>query len=375
MATLNLKDFSTLVSDQVTAIQGRAAALVDFTVGSLMLAITQSNASVAQWLQQLILNLLATTRAATCSGADLDSWMADFGFTRLSAVQASGQVAFARFTPGNAALIPLGAIVATMDGSQQYNVIADSNNPAFNATLRGYLLPAGTAALTVPVLASTAGAAGNALAGTVGVIVGSIAGVDTVSNAAAFANGQDPETDAAFRARFVQWVSSLSKATKSAIGYALASMQQGVTYTLTENQDYNGNTLYGFFYAVVDDGSGNPPASFLSAAASAIDAVRPFTSRFAVFPPQVVGANVALALTTDPSGNHNDVVQQVSAALQKYIAGLKLGQLLPYTQLVALAYGASPLVTNVSGVLLNGASADLAANQKQVIRPGTITVN
>ncbi|MBV8049007.1 MAG: baseplate J/gp47 family protein [Paludibacterium sp.] len=375
MATLNLKDFSTLVSDQVTAIQGRAAALVDFTVGSLMLAITQANAGVAQWLQQLILNLLATTRAATCSGADLDSWMADFGFTRLSAVQASGQVTFARFTPGNAALIPLGAIVATMDGSQQYNVIADSNNPAFNATLNGYLLPAGTASLTVPVLASTAGAAGNALAGTVGIIVGSIAGVDTVSNAAAFANGQDPETDAAFRARFVQWVSSLSKATKSAIGYALASMQQGVTYTLTENQDYNGNTLYGFFYAVVDDGSGNPPSSFLSAAASAIDAVRPFTSRFAVFPPQVVSANVVMTLTTDPSGNHNDVVQQVSAALQTTIAGLKLGQLLPYTQLAALAYGASPLVTNVSAVTLNGATADLAATPKQVIRPGTITVN
>ncbi|PRP68690.1 baseplate protein [Chromobacterium amazonense] len=371
---LNIKDFATLVRDQVTAITGRAAGLVDFTIGSLMLAVVESNASALQWVQQLILNLLATTRAATCAASDLDSWMADFNFYRLSASQATGMVTLSRFTATQPALILIGQLVASADGSQQFAVTVDTTNSLYNATLGGYLVPAGTISATVPVKANIAGAAGNALAGTVTMIVGSISGIDTVTNAAAFANGMDAEQDDAFRARFVLWVQSLSKGTKAAIGFALASMQQGVSYTLTENQDINGNFTPGFFYAVVDDGSGNPSSTFLASAANAIEAVRAFTSRFAVFPPQLVQANVTMQLVTDPSGNHATIVNMVNAALQTYIASLKLGQLLPYSQLAAVAYGASPLVLNVTNIQLNGGTADLAATQRQVIRPGTIAV-
>lgn len=374
MASLNIKDFTTLVRDQVTAIQGRAAGLVDFTIGSLLRAITESNASVLQWLQQLIVTLLATTRASTSSGTDLDSWMADFGFLRLSASFATGSVTYSRFTPTNSALIPIGSLVGSTDGSQQYSVTVDTANPLYNATLGGYLVPAGTATATVPVIASTAGAAGNALVGTVTVIVGSISGIDTVTNTAVFTNGVDPESDSAFRARFILWVQSLSKGTKAAIGYALASMQQGVTYTLTENQDYAGGLNYGYFYAVVDDGSGAPSSTFLTSAANAVEAVRPFTSRYGIFGPVLVTANVSMTITTDASVTHSVVVAQVIAALQAYISSLSLGQILPYTQLAAVAYAVSPAITNVSAVLLNGSTADLAATNKQVIRPGTITV-
>jgi uncharacterized phage protein gp47/JayE len=374
MASLNIKDFTTLVRDQVTAIQGRAAGLVDFTIGSLLRAISESNASVLQWLQQLIVTLLATTRASTSSGTDLDTWMADFGFLRLSASFATGSVTYSRFTPTNSALIPIGSLVGSTDGSQQYSVTIDTANPLYNATLGGYLVPAGTATATVPVIASTAGAAGNALIGTVTIIVGSISGIDTVTNTTVFVNGVDPESDSAFRARFILWVQSLSKGTKAAIGYALASMQQGVTYTLTENQDYAGGLNYGYFYAVVDDGSGAPSGAFLTSAANAVEAVRPFTSRFGIFGPVLVTANVGMTITTDASVSHAVVVAQVISAIQVYISSLSLGQILPYTQLASIAYAVSPAITNVSAILLNGSTADLAATNKQVIRPGTITV-
>lgn len=374
MASLNIKDFTTLVRDQVTAIQGRAAGLVDFTIGSLLRAITESNASVLQWLQQLIVTLLATTRASTSSGTDLDTWMADFGFLRLSASFATGTVTYSRFTPTNSALIPTGSLVGSTDGSQQFSVTIDTANPLYNAMLGGYLIPAGTATATVPVIASTAGAAGNALVGTVTVIVGSISGVDTVTNTGVFSNGVDPETDSRFRARFILWVQSLSKGTKAAIGYALASMQQGVTYTLTENQNYDGSLNYGYFYAVVDDGSGAPSGAFLTSAANAVEAVRPFTSRYGIFGPVLVTANVGMTITTDASVSHAVVVAQVISAIQVYISSLSLGQILPYTKLGQIAYAVSPAITNVSAILLNGSTADLAATNKQVIRPGTITV-
>ncbi|MBA4710568.1 baseplate J/gp47 family protein [Aquitalea aquatica] len=371
---LNILDYTTIVRNQVTAIQSRAAGLVDLTIGSLMLAVVEANSGVVQWIQQLIVQLLVTVRAATCSGTDLDSWMADFGFTRLSAVQATGQVTFSRFTATNQAVIPIGSTVTTTDGTQSYTVTLDTTNAAYSATLGGYVIAAGVSSVTVPVLANIAGAAGNALAGMVTVITGGISFVDTVANAAAFANGADKQSDTDFRAAFVLWVASLSKATKAAIGYALASMQTGVTYSLVENQDYSGNVLYGYFYAVVDDGSGNPSSTFLASAASAIESVRPFCSRYGVFGPALLSANVSMVITTDSTVTHSVVVANVNAAIQSYIASLSLGQLLSYSKLISIAYGVTSAITNVTAVTLNGGTADLAATQKQVIRPGTISV-
>lgn len=375
MASLNIKSFATLVSDQVTAMQGRAAGLVDLAIGSILRALAESNAGVATWLQQLIVNLLVTTRAATCSGEDLDSWMADFSFTRLSAVQATGPVTFSRFTATNQALILVGSGVTTTDGTQAYTVVTDTTNAAYDSTQLGYVIAAGVSSLTVPVQANIAGAAGNAQAGTITVIAGSIQYVDTVTNTTTFTNGEDAETDDAFRARFVLWIASLSKATKAAIGYALSSMQSGVTYTLTENFAYNGTAQPGYFYAVVDDGSGTPSSTFIEQAYAAVDVVRGFTITFGVFPPTVVTANVVMVITTDSSGDQSTIVGMVKAAIQEYIASLSLGQLLPYSKLSNIAYGASPLVTNVSSVTLNGGTSDLAASGKQVIRAGTISVS
>lgn len=372
---LNILDFATIVRNQVTAMQGRAAGLVDLTIGSLLRSVFEANAGVVQWIQQLIVNLLVTTRAATCSGSDLDSWMADYSFYRLSASQSVGIVTFSRFTATNQAFIPIGTIVTTTDGTQQYTVVADTTNPAYSALLAGYTVAANVVSINVSVLANTAGSAGNALAGTVTVISGGIQYIDTVTNNANFTGGLDAESDNAFRARFVLWVSSLSKATKAAIGYAISSMATGVSYTLTENQDYSGNLKNGYFYAVVDDGTGVPTSTFLSSAYNAIDAVRPFTVTFGVFAPVVVTANVVMTLTVDPSAVRSSVVALVQTAVQSYINSLSLGQLLPYTQLAAVAYAASPYVLNVSAITLNGTTADLSATNKQVIKSGTVTVN
>jgi uncharacterized phage protein gp47/JayE len=302
--------------------------------------------------------------------------MADFSFTRLAATAATGQVVFSRFTATNQAVIPVGTQVSTTDGSQAYLVTTDTTNAAYDPTLAGYLIAAGVTSVRVPVQAVTAGAAGNALEGTITVISGSVQYVDTVTNPVTFGTGEDAESDTDFRARFVLWIASLSKSTLSAIGYALSSMQNGVTYTLTENQTYSGLSQPGYFYAVVDDGSGAPSSTFLGQAYSAIDAVRGFTVTFGVFAPARVTANIAMTITLSAPAVRAEVVALVDAALEAYVAGLALGQTLPFTQLATIAYGASPYVTNVTGVMLNGSLADdLTATASQVIRAGTISVS
>jgi uncharacterized phage protein gp47/JayE len=373
MATLQTYTLSALASNIATAIQGAATALLDFTVGSVLLAITQAVSGVVLWLQAIILQLLTVTRAATSVGSDVDSWMADYNFTRLPAVAATGQVTFSRFTATQQAVVPVGATVQSSDGTQNFTVLLDTTNSAYSASLGGYVLPANTASVTVTVQDTVGGTGGNVQAAAIGVITTPIPGVDTVTNASAFTNGINAETDPAFRARFMLYLASLSKGTKAAVAYAITGVQQGLNYTITENQDYNGATDDGLFYVVVDDGSGSPSSTLLNNISSAIDAVRALTIRFAVFGPSVETANVSLTITSVSGYIHSIVVGAVGTAITNFINSLTLGVSLPYTQLAAIAYGV-PGVQNASSVLLNSGTSDLAANKKQLIKAGTVTV-
>src|SRR5690348_7832551 len=103
-----LLSFSSLVQNMAAYVQGSASQLLDLTVGSVLRAILEASASMALWLQWLVLQLLAITRLATSSGNDVDSFVNDFGLTRLPGVGATGTVTFGRFNNTPAAFIPVG---------------------------------------------------------------------------------------------------------------------------------------------------------------------------------------------------------------------------------------------------------------------------
>lgn len=372
---LTTKSFTKLVNDAATAAQGAARATLDLSVGSVLRAVFEASSATTIWLQSLVLQLLSTTRASTSSAADLDTWMADFGLSRFAAIPATGLVTFARFTATTEAVIPVGTTVQTADGTQTYTVVADSNLTYYNAKRGAYVLPAAMASAVVAVQAVDAGAQGNAVAGAVSVITTSLPGIDTVTNTAALANGADAESDEAFRARFQVYLQSLSKATRGAIGYAVTSYREGLTYSLVENQNKDGSEHLGFFYVVVDDGSGAPSDILLAGVYNAIDAVRAFTVSFAVFAPDVVEAAVQLSITTASGYDHATLVADVVTALQNYINTLPLGTPLNYTRLAQVAYDTSPGITNVNGMLINGTTFDLEVTPSQVVKAGLVSVN
>ncbi|MBV9784772.1 MAG: baseplate J/gp47 family protein [Acidisphaera sp.] len=372
---LPLQNFSTLVQNMAAAVQGRAAQLLDLTVGSSLRALLEASASVALWIQWLILLVLQMTRAATSNGPDLDSWMADFTLTRMPASAASGIVTFSRFTPTNAALIPVGAVVRTADGTQSFSVTAAPSVPAWNAPLNGYVLPANVASLDVPVVAAVAGSAGNVQAGGVTQLATAISGVDTVANAGAFQGGLDAESDPAFRARFANFIESRSRATPLAIGFAVTSIQQGLQYSIQENVDQAGAGMMGWFVVTVDDGTGSPPASLLQTAAAAIEAVRPIGSIYVVQAPTVVPVSVSMLITVATGAVKTQIVGPVATALTNYIDTLPIAAPLAWSRLAQVAYDADPAVTNVTGVLLNGGTADVLPPIAGVIKAGSVAVS
>lgn len=371
---LQLQTFSTLVSNAAASIQGSARQLLDLTVGSTLRAILEANAALALWIQWLIVQVLAVTRASTSNGPDLDSWVADFSVTRLPASPAAGQATFSRFTPTLQAIIAPGTALRTSDGSQLFTVGTDTKNPSWNAAAQAYVIGAGIANLTVPITANAPGIAGNVQAGAITLLASAVAGVDTVTNPSPLAGGLDAESDAALRLRFTSFLATRSRGTPLAIGSAILSVRQGLTYTLQENVSPDGTLRMGSFVVTVDDGSGTPPSTLLSQIATAIEAVRPVGSLYAVLPPSILTANVSLTIASLPGADHVATAATVSQVLVAAINALPIGGSLPWSRLTQIVYAADPRVTNVTSVLLNLGTADLIPSAAGLIKAGTVQV-
>jgi uncharacterized phage protein gp47/JayE len=371
---LSLKSFSQLVEDMGAALQSSATALIDLSAGSVIRAIFEANASVVLWLQWLILLLLQTTRAATSTGSDLDSWMADFGLTRLPASPSSGIVTFSRYADNLAALIPVGAVVKTADGSVSFKVTEDTAISIWQSAQSGYILPSGLSAADLPVTCTTAGTVGNVLAGTITIISASLPGVDLVTNASPFTNDIDAESDQSFRARFQNYLGSLSRATLTAARSAIANVQQGLNVMIQENTAADGSAETGFFLVTVDDGSGYPPSSLLSSVATAVDSVRPVGTMFAVLPPRVLTVNVTLTAFIKSTAVSSRCVSNIQTQVASYLNSLPIGRVASVTRVAQSAYSAGSDIENISAVLLNGLSSDVLPPSRTVVKAGSIVV-
>jgi uncharacterized phage protein gp47/JayE len=371
---LKLKAFSQLIEDMGAALQSSATNLVDVSVGSVIRAIFEANASVVLWLQWLILQVLQTTRAATSTGTDLGSWMADFGLSRLPAIPSSGTVTFSRFASNLPVTIPVATTIKTADGSLSFAVAEDQTLSTWQSSASGYSLPTGVSSLDLPVICLTGGSIGNVLAGVITVIASPLPGVDLLTNASPFSNGCDAESDQSFRERFQNYLASRSRATTAALRSAVANVRQGLGVEISENTGVDGNVRLGFFVVVVDDGTGYPSSILLASVASAIDLVRPVGTMFAVVAPDVISVDVTLTAVLVAGTDTAKCVSGVQEQVAGYLDGLAIGRGPAVTRVAQSAYNADPGIENITGVLLNGLASDLSPQPRSVVKAGRILV-
>ncbi len=375
---LSLQTIQTALQNMAAAAQAAASQALDFTVGSTLRALFEAVAGVQSWLQYLVLTVLQQAFLSSCTGTQVDAWLAGnfpmFG-GRLLGAYATGSVTFSRFTATSSALIVPGALVRTADGTQSFTVETDTTNALWNAAQGGYLLPPGTSSATVPVEAVVIGTGANVAANTISQIVGAMPGIDTVNNASAFTNGEAQETDAAVKLRFQNWQQTRASGTYAAVAYAVESVQPGLTYSIVPNAVANGTYTPGSFTVTIDDGSGATPTTTVSTVANAVNGVRPIGSTAIVQAAQAALANISMSLTIQTGYSISAAQAAVSAAIAAYVNGLAVGTTLPYSILAKIAYDAYQGISNVSGITLNGGTQDLIPTPSQVVRAGSITVN
>lgn len=366
MAILSLQNFNTLIQNFASSVQGACKFLIDFSPGSVLLSVAEASGSVGMWMQMLILQVMQITRLATSTGTDIDSWVGDFTLTRLPAVNATGTVTFSRFTATTQALILPGAQVKSADGTQPFIVIADTTQGAWNATLGGYVIPAGTTSANATVQAQNAGTQGNVQAGTITLLASAILFVDSVTNAGAFTTGVNAESDTALQSRFANYIQTRTRATLAAIAYAISVVQQGLSWTIDEN--VNAALVYtpGNFVVTVDDGTGTPPASLLTAVSLSVSTYRPIGSTWIVQGPSVITATISFSFTTNPTtnkaaafGTYASMIAAVQAAVVAYVNAIPDGSPLVYSRIAGVAYSVDPSIVTVENVVLNGSNVDI----------------
>ncbi|EHH67018.1 baseplate J/gp47 family protein [Gluconobacter morbifer] len=373
--SLSLRSFATTVSTAVATAQASCTQLIDVSVGSPARALVESVSGIGLWLQYLLLQLMMRTRLSTSSGADCDSFINDFGMTRLPGTAATGMVVMTSFSPGSqSAVVVPGVKVRTVSGLS-FSVVKDSTLAGWSPDAGGYVRPAGVGAVSVPVQCDVAGCSGNVSAGALCLMGTAVSGIDTVTNESALLNSSDQETDAQVRARFPLWLAAKATASRMAVGNAVEGVQTNLRYALRDGVAADGTSRCGYFTAVINDGSGAPSDQLLANAYAAIDAVRALGVGFCVQPPAVMTMDVSMTVTVPASVPVTQARSAIQTAIMQDIAATDVGDGYAYSRLSYLAYvGAGVSVTSVLNVLLNGEQADIPANGQQAFVAGNIQI-
>ena len=150
-------------------------------------------------------------------GNELDAFCNLFGVYRMLGKRASGIVTFSINAAATAILdIPIGTQVAVPIGGNYLSAV-------YFSTTAPAIIGVGDTSVDVPVVASLPGVNGNVPAGTIISLTTALNGITSVNNNNALSGGLDPESDTAFRSRWVN--TAFSNVTGTASNYVLTGLQ------------------------------------------------------------------------------------------------------------------------------------------------------
>lgn len=331
-----LKSQAELLQLFIDEIQANDPSLTDDNEGSKIDVLGGAFTTAVSESQRTAIEEFKKTYIDTAEGTDLETLLVDhFGtaFARPAAAKATGTVTFSRpnTDEGNVTILA-GTIVATEQNaagnSQRFEVISE-------VTMTGTSINASVRALV-------AGTAGNVNAGTVTVLESSLTDPSvTVTNAAAFGDGTEEQTDAEYRQFARNLLLSLRGATLDAIVATALTVSGVVTATGVEFSQYvkewniSTETATGDYFKIarvrlyIADANGTASGALITAVEEAIEDVRAAGVKIEVLAATAISLNWTAEITLDPGGpNYATFVSNPQAILdtmELYIQDLGIG--------------------------------------------------
>ena len=222
---------------------------------------------------------------------------------------------------------------------------------------------------TATATASEMGTIYNVVPGAINTVDGDLKDLVSVTNGIPTTAGVDQESDADLKARMLTSAQNQSGAGNPEDYKAWALEATGIT----KAKVFRADPSPGSVTVLVAQASGMPTAGQVAEAQSKINARASLIANNVVLAPTALPVNVAGDVVLIDGANMSDLVTSFSQALQGYLANLAFsGEVIRYTQILNLLLD-QPLLVDVSGFTVNGASANLVVGVKQIATLGTVT--
>jgi uncharacterized phage protein gp47/JayE len=376
--SINTQSLQAFITQFISAFAQQTGVTPVLGIGDPLEGLANATAANAMYLQFQAQQTVFFARLQTCFGPDVDSFCMQFNFPREGAQYASGQVTLAVPLPVVTQLvIPIGTIIQTTGSTVQYQLVADTGQAAYNVGLQAYVLASGgPTSITASVQALVPGSASNVQIGQLVNYGTSSYGFTSVTNLAPIINGADAEADAAYKARFEEYIQSLSKATYLAILVTCQTVFPDFTYTILNNTTPFNTIVPGWFTVIANNPGETVTSPQLAALLLAVQNVRAFTIECSVIAAIPVRPNINLNVSVLPNTVLSTVEAAVQTAIIGYVNSLPTNAKLYLSDLVNVAFSASTLITSVewSSVTINGQPVDFQPAIFHVVQANVNTV-
>ena len=378
----------------IDELQSLAPGLTDTNDGSNIDALAGATSVAISEVVQLTIDEFAKTFFDTANGPDVTGDVDDlenlavdhFGdaFARPAASSATGEVTFSRATAAAGdCVIAAGTVVKTpidsSGNSQRFTVDSE-------VTLTGTTIDASVTAVV-------AGTDGNIGVGELTVIETTLTdNTVTVTNAAAFGDGEDTETDTQYRETIRNLIETLRGATKAAIEAAALTVAGVQTATAFEELQYvmewdiaTGAVVPGEDYfgiprvkLYVADANGVASASLLASVTTAVDLVRACGVRIEILSGSALTLNWTMAVTLNPSGPNYATLQtdttMIVDTMTQYIQDLDVAEsfVIATAEAYILSLWGPSGTDDLTAVATSVPSGSVAPAANQKLIPGTI---
>lgn len=318
--------------------------LTDFSIGSTIRTLFEAVAFEIEELYVSIKNAIET--------AIRESVYLTFGFERRPAIRSTTTLIITLFTPHEAFIIPKGTRFATAEGITF-------------ATVNDVSIDAADTTKDLLVMCTTAGSVGNVAANTITTMVDNIPIIKSVTNPEMVTNGRNMESDANRKTRFVSYIRSLSKGTLDAFHYALSTIPEITSISISENAP-------GIVNIIISTATGEVSTDILNKVEEIINKYRAAGIQVIVSSVTKIPADVSIRLGLSELRNTTTIETQVRNGVINYLNTLQVGEDLIPNALMGFIFSFN--LPQIKTVEILSPTTRLIASPNTIIRPGVITV-
>jgi uncharacterized phage protein gp47/JayE len=351
-----VKTFDQIVASMIAYIVANSTTITDFNAGSIIRSFCEATGLVGEEIYVAL--YLGFQRQL----ANIPQYV-------FNLVQKVGTVASVNLVFGcsvsapQAYPIPIGTQVQTASGI------------VFSTTSAGSIPQGSTVSGSIPAVSNAIGYSNNVAANTLTSLIGSVNGINSVTNPNSATGGTDSETPYQYNQRFQAYIEGLGVSNIAGLIFGALSVTGITSASVIENFPPVSNVNVSLY---IDNGQvGGVSAATIAQVQSIINGngstsnpgYRAAGVNVVVYAPSIVTINVVGTVHLISGANQTVVFNSINTALTNYINSLGVGANVIYNELISAVMG----VYGVANCVISSPSSDTTILPSQVGRVGTIT--